>query len=346
MFFIALNELMCIIMSKLFFDLSVEQQAALIRQAEQRLKLADSVIEKDLWVCWLLEQLFALPVPMSFKGGTSLSKAYGLIKRFSEDVDITIDYRHFNPEVDFKNITRSQLKKLSDLFKQQLQEYIQGTLLPYLKEQVLQSFSEKSIEILLSDDGEQLRFYYPTVLGNSGGYLRDHVLLEFGIRNSVEPSEQRIIFSYLADAAGSLIVLPHPKINTLSPVRTFWEKATLIHVECHRERFTQSPERLSRHWYDLHLLTLDWVGHAALEQRCILHSVLDYKRAFFNASYAHYDECLTGGFKLVPHEEGQKSLAKDYEKMISAGMFQDDPPKFSSVLKTLSDLEVSINAQG
>ena len=330
-------------MNKSFFELTPEQQIALFRQAEQTLRLSDTVIEKDLWLCWLLEQLFALPVPMCFKGGTSLSKAYGLIHRFSEDVDITIDYRHFNPEIDFAHISRSQLKKLSEQLKQHLQAYLKTTLLPYLQTQATQSFPQKSIEIKLSDDGEQIHFYYPSILSDSAGYLRDHVLLEFGIRNSVEPSEQRPILPYLANTLSASIALPKPNINTLSPIRTFWEKATLIHVECHRERFTQSPERLSRHWYDLHLLSLSSIGKAALEQQNILHSVLDYKKAFFNASYAHYDECLTGNFKLIPNAEGQKQLARDYQKMIDAGMFQDTPPKFEDILQTLSELERVIN---
>ncbi len=217
-------------MSKLFFDLPIPQQAALIRQAEYQLGLSEMVIEKDLWVCWLLEKVFALDIPMSFKGGTSLSKAYGLIKRFSEDVDITIDYRHFNPDLDLKNTSRSQIKKISENLKQKLQEYIQSSLVPYLKKQVKENFPSQSIEIILSEDGEQVRFYYPTVLNNLIGYLRDHVLLEFGIRNSVEPSNLCPITPYLAHTDELSKILPVSKINTLSPIRTFWEKATLIHV--------------------------------------------------------------------------------------------------------------------
>ena len=98
-------------------------------------------------------------------------------------MDLTIDYRHFNPEIDFTGTTRSQLKKLSDQFKQQLQQYIKSTLLPALQKEVEQHLPKQAIEITLSEDGEQLRFYYPTVLVDSTGYLRDHVLLEFGIRN-------------------------------------------------------------------------------------------------------------------------------------------------------------------
>jgi len=99
-------------MDNLFLNLPGESQAALINAAEDQLGLVGHVIEKDIWVCWFLEKLFELPIAMVFKGGTSLSKGYGLLKRFSEDVDVTIDYRNFRDHLDLKNISRSQLKKL------------------------------------------------------------------------------------------------------------------------------------------------------------------------------------------------------------------------------------------
>ena len=330
-------------MNNLFFNLSVNEQVSLIQQAEGVLGLSETVIEKDLWVCWLLGEVFALPIPMSFKGGTSLSKSYSLIKRFSEDCDITIDYRHFQPEIDLHNISRSQLKKLSESLKSKLQEYVKTSLLPHLKERVQKNFPDKLFEITLSESGEQIRFYYPSVLDSSKDYLRDHVLLEFGIRNSVEPSEICRISPYLASIESAAYLFQPIKINTLSPTRTFWEKATLIHVECHRERFIDSPERLSRHWYDLYLLFMSWVGEEALEKTDILYSVLNYKRAFFNASYANYDECTNGNFTLVPNEENLSRLEKDYRKMIEAGMFQNQPPKFSTMLEKIKELEKEIN---
>ncbi len=108
---------------------------------------------------------------------------------------------------------------------------------------------------------------------NSIVYLRDHVLVEFGIRNSTEPCENHQIVPYLIHSIGSEIIVPKPVINTLSPIRTFWEKVTLIHVECHRERLHQTPERLSRHWYDLYMLSHSHIGVEALERLDILESV-------------------------------------------------------------------------
>lgn len=103
-----------------FFDLTDSAQKELIQAASSQLDMSEAVIEKDFWVCWLLEKLFLLPENMVFKGGTSLSKAFQLIDRFSEDVDITLDYRNFHDEIDFKAINRSQLKNSVNNLKRSL----------------------------------------------------------------------------------------------------------------------------------------------------------------------------------------------------------------------------------
>lgn len=126
-------------------------------------------------------------------------------------------------------------------------------------------------------------------------------------------------------------------------MRTFWEKATLIHVECHRERLLNTPERLSRHWYDLFMLNNSWVGEQALSTNEILKSVIEHKKAFFNASYANYDDCLSGKFRLIPGEPYVVNLEKDFMQMIEAGMFHEHPPKFDKITEGLKILERAIN---
>lgn len=330
-------------MAKHFFSLSTDEQAALIQQAGVRLDLTDLIIEKDLWVCWLLEQIFALPIHAAFKGGTSLSKVFGLINRFSEDCDITIDYRNFKPDLKLADLNRTQLKKISAELKAQLQSYIAKVVLPYLQEQVAKLFQEETFEIELSEDGEQLRFYYPSLINPLRGYLRDHVLIEFGVRNSTEPCEKHRVVSYLAQSNPDPFILPNPVVDALSPIRTFWEKATLIHVECHRNRFSTTPERLSRHWYDLFMLNNAWVGPEALSHLEILKSVIEHKKAFFNASYTHYDDCLSGKFLLVPTGVALENLKQDFKQMLAAGMFHKLPPTFKTIIEGLEQLENRLN---
>lgn len=212
-------------MSKSFFHLSVEEKLTLLTRAADRLNLSELIIEKDLWVCWLLEKIFSLPTQMAFKGGTSLSKVFNLIHRFSEDCDITIDYRLFNPTLNFENISRSQLKKISDQLKSELKTYVSEIIIPHLQEQIIKDLPDDSFEIQLSDDGEQLHFYYPILAQSPGNYIREHVLIEFGMRNSTEPCDKHQITPYLEAVINNNIDLPKPFITTLSPLRTFGRKS-------------------------------------------------------------------------------------------------------------------------
>jgi hypothetical protein len=332
-------------MSNDFYNLGIEDKVGLIKKAREKFGLSHLAIEKDFWVCWLLEKIFTLPLHIAFKGGTSLSKVFGLIKRFSEDCDITIDYRNFKPELSLENISKTQLKKISDELKEKLKVYVSETILPYLQDEISKSFSDKAFDITLSEDGEQLRFYYPSAMNTLSGYLRDHVFIEFGVRNSTEPCEKYLITPYLSQATETNLNFPNPRVDTLSPIRTFWEKATLIHVEYHRDRLDNTPERLSRHWYDLYMLHHSWVGKEALSRNGndILKSVIEHKKAFFNAGYANYDDCLLGELRLVPTSHHLNNLEQDFEKMIKADMFYETPASFNHIIKNLKDLESTIN---
>jgi len=202
-------------MTNEFLNLPDNSQASLIKSAENKLGLIDTVIEKDLWVCKLLELVFAMPYNMAFKGGTSLSKAYNLINRFSEDIDITIDYCHFRDPIDLDLVSRSQLKKISGELKSSLSDFVNTHILPYLNEQLQNKLPNKKVEITANENGEQVRIYYPSVLNTSFGYLRDHVLLEFGIRNEIEPQEKWLIKPFLSETLDSEFSLRYRKIAPL-----------------------------------------------------------------------------------------------------------------------------------
>lgn len=326
-----------------FFDLPKATQRSLLAGAESRLNTRAIILEKDIWLCWVLRELFTLPATMTFKGGTSLSKVYNLIKRFSEDIDITIDYRNFSAETDLtKPTSKTALKNLSERLKNDLKQYVQSTILPHLKKRLENNFPKENFKITLRDDGEQLRIHYPSLLEQSENYLQNHLLLEFGGRNSTEPSESHKITTLLSQTVTEL-EWPTAEVKVLSPLRTFWEKATLIHVECNRGRLLESPERLSRHWYDLAMLAQTWVGQQALDDQKLLEDVLRHKIAFFNASYAHYENCLTGKFKLVPNENELTQLKTDFIKMQNSGMFSEKTLSFAEITDVLNKLEQQIN---
>lgn len=197
-------------------------------------------------------------------------------------------------------------------------------------------------DITIGEDGETVRVHYPTALEGSGEYIQESVLIEFGGRNITEPSGGHLVRPYLADAIGDLL-FPSAMVEVLAAERTFWEKATLIHVECHRPEFRTTAERLSRHWYDLAMLAEHAIGESALGNRDLLADVVRHKKVFFHSGHASYDACLSGALRLIPGKAELAALQTDFEKMVEAGMFFVAPPSFAEIVDRLRHVETQIN---
>lgn len=333
-------------MREQFLSFSLSDQSAILRAQAPVLGRVPEVLEKDVWVCWALQQLFSMPgqLPMAFKGGTSLSKVFGVIERFSEDIDITLDYRGLSSDVNPFEVGLSgrQRRKVSDDLRMFVKAHVTSVVMPWLNQCLRIEFPDGGHGLELSEDGEQLKLYYPSALTQRGDYLRDSVLLEFGGRNIIEPNEVHVISpDVMAGLEG--LIFPEAKVSVLSPMRTFWEKATLMHVECHRNSFRKSAERLSRHWYDLFMLAKSDIGQRAVIQRELLADVVKHKQVFYSAAYAHYEDCLIGKLRLIPDDETLIALTDDYRRMVDAGMFIGEPPVFTNIVSKLRELEEAIN---
>jgi len=173
-----------------YFNLSSDDQNEILQTSFQALNKFPQILEKDIWICWTLEKLFSMPNahPMAFKGGTSLSKVFNLIERFSEDVDITIDYKSFNTDDPFDPSTsNTKRKKISDQLKLFLKDYVTNIIAPYLKSCIENEFAQP-IQIEVSDDGEKLHVHYPSVCELRMPYIKSYVFIEFGARNVTEPN--------------------------------------------------------------------------------------------------------------------------------------------------------------
>ncbi len=333
-------------MSKVFLQLPCDEQSKILRALGPTLSRAPSVLEKDVWVCWVLQHLFVMPdrLPMAFKGGTSLSKVFNTIARFSEDVDITLDYRGLDPSFDpfAVGVSKNQLKKFSEALQDFVRAHAQGVVAPYFRGVLVEQFGADACTVEASEDGERLRIHYATVRESKGDYVGNSVLVEFGGRNITEPNETHEI---RPDIAGHLAELDFPvaQVRVLSPARTFWEKATLIHVECQRDEFRANAERLSRHWYDLAMLANCEIGALALGDRNLLADVVKHKKMFCNAGYANYDACLVGQLRLIPDTDVLSALHNDFRRMVDAGMFIGEPPSFDLIVERLRALEITIN---
>lgn len=323
-----------------FLRLTPEEQADILQTCAAKLGRRPQHLEKDVWICWVLQNLFSMPggLPMAFKGGTSLSKVFDAISRFSEDIDVSIDYRALDNTIDpfAPGISKTAQKKLSQILKARLKDHANKIILPYFEKLTkLHSKFEKPIE--LSEDGETMRIYCPTVFEKG-----ESVLVEFGGRNVVEPSEEHAIHPYVANEVKDL-VFPAAQVRVLSPSRTFWEKATLIHVECHRADPKKKADRLSRHWYDLAMLADHEIGKQSVADRELFADVVRHKKFFYYSAYAHYDACLSGGLRLVAERPLLDALEIDFKRMIEGGMFDTPPPKFEEIGKRLEALQKEIN---
>lgn len=329
-----------------YFELPQAEQAELLHGLAPMLGRRAEILEKDIWLCQALGVLFALPnrKPMAFKGGTSLSKVYQAIERFSEDIDVTVDYRSLVADVpDLAALSNTQRRKLSDTLKAALVEHVTGELVPALKAALTQALPGYEIAIEVSEDAEKLWLYYPSAVENTDAYLRPSVLIEFGGRNATLPQETLTIVPDVAAHVPGL-AFPTAQVVVLSPMRTFWEKATLIHVECHRPDLRAGAERLSRHWYDLARLADHEVGRNALTDVELLRDVLHIKETFYRSGFSNYGLCLTGGLRLIPEPALLDALRQDYQAMLDAQMFYGDTLlPFERIVERLTALQQEIN---
>jgi len=325
-----------------FLNLSGEEQADIFQTWAAKLGRRPEHLEKDVWICWVLQNLFGMPqrLPMAFKGGTSLSKVFDAIRRFSEDVDVTIDYRALDATINpfAPELSKTQQKKFSETLKTRLKEHTHDVVLPYFAT-LLAPIAKREEPIELSEDGESMRIYYPSVFRDG-----EMVLVEFGGRNTTEPNEEYSLRPYIAEAIKEL-KFQSAKVRVLSPLRTFWEKATLIHVECYRPEPRMDANRLSRHWSDLAALADHDIGKRSLSDRALLDDVVKHKKVFYYTAHANYDACLAGQLRLAPEGELLDALNIDFGKMIEAKMFDTEPLGFDKIVSRLKALEREINGR-
>jgi hypothetical protein len=335
-------------MSEDFLTLSREDRLEALGVAATASGRPVHLLEKDIWVVWTIDALFAAEFGkhLVFKGGTSLSKGYGVIGRFSEDIDVTYDVRQLIPELigDGSPIpaTNSQARKWRDAIDKKLPVWVQEKGLLAINEHI----KATGVDVKVTVEGTNIYIDYDP-LAKGTGYVAPRVTVEFGGRSTGEPCEVRQITS---DAAEHLpdLTFPTSKPRVMLPKRTFWEKATAAHVFCCGK---SQGDRYSRHWHDL--VRLDEAGHAeaALNDRALAKEVAPFKTRFFREKDSEgnpidYAAAVSGDLHLVPDAEALKALEADYEKMAEDGILLDDAEPFGDLIEDCADLEGRANAKG
>lgn len=332
----------------LYQALTSEQQKQTLDEVSRQLGIAPAIVEKDYWVCRTLDALFNLPElsdHLVFKGGTSLSKAYGLIERFSEDVDVSFhrDYLGFgdgeDPEVQKGN--KAKARKVEDLMAA-CSAKITTSLLPALREKLeseLEGMAGWSLEIDPFDP-QTILFHFPQAGVAAYPYVKPSVRIELGARSDDWPREERQIRSFVGEALDKPIGIA--TAHTLQAERTFWEKATLLHAECHRDTAKSMPTRYARHYHDLARLAQSEVADRALADAALRERVVEHKKVYFRSGWSQYDLAVPGTFRLVPPDARLSELEKDHDEMRQ--MFFSEPPPIREVLSILKALEDRINS--
>jgi hypothetical protein len=210
-----------------FLSKSKEEIIATIAETAARLNLTPHIIEKDFWVCWILKLLYSIPdcASIIFKGGTSLSKAYGLIERFSEDVDLTIDKSILEDMKDpaESGISGKELTRRIDALMEAVEHYIFYKLLPLLDSTIRKALKSELNWKLEIYDKQTILFYYPQLLSDmyAESYIKPVIRLELGARGGIAPKENKIICPYIAEAFPMSFIQNGCSIPTLLAERTF-----------------------------------------------------------------------------------------------------------------------------
>ena len=332
-------------------QMTKRDRADLFAETAERRGLSEAVVEKDFWVCWTLKQLFAMDAlrdRLLFKGGTSLSKIYHAINRFSEDIDLAVDYvaLGFTGDRDPRREGLSKTKRAAILAEMMTacQQYIGSEFIAVLRErcdEILGSKEEWTLTVS-EQDANVVRFQYPSA-AQTLDYIKPQVILELGTHAEFVPRDSFTVRAFAAEEFPALFAEPDVAVTSLLAKRTFWEKATILHAEFYRPAEKALPDRYSRHYYDLAMLAQSPVRAEALADIALLDRVVRHKKAFYPSGWAKYDLARVGSLRLVPPDERRAALERDYRSM--SVMIFGNPPTFGEILGTLAMLEKEVNHQ-
>lgn len=316
-------------------------------------------IEKDFWVCWTLDALFNGLKPggprLLFKGGTSLSKAYGLISRFSEDIDVTVfreDIGQPATVAELEAFSKKQQKKRLDAIRHACQEFIAGPLRDELSEIATRTMNEtgrKPDELSIvpaedDPDGQSLLVIYPSAVEPSD-YVRSAVKIESGAKSALDPHELRTIMPYLTNDLSPAADLSIANVTTVDPERTFLDKIVILHGLRHwyeqKGELRGGGQRVSRHYYDVHRMMGSNAGEKALGDSALATDCVRHARMFFYRREFGLESAEPGLFSLSPIDGMTSALRRDYGAMST--MIFGDVPAFEDVLASIRSAEKRLN---
>lgn len=300
--------------------------------------------EKDWWVTRTLSIIFEMEdvAPyLVFKGGTSLSKAWGLINRFSEDVDLAIDR-------EFLGFTEVPKRKTN--LRKKSGKYVTEQFFPELQKRFEEKGIAEDVEFKIEEatssdqDPRVINIFYPHVI-ELLGYMHPRVQIEIGCRSLKEPFTERLITSFVDEAfmGANFVELPFT-VPSVNPERTFLEKIFLLHEEFQKESEKVRVDRLSRHLYDLHCLSNSEYKDKALDDKELYKGIVEHRKEFTRVAGVNYTLHNPQTIDPIPPNSIIKEWEKDYEKMRAEMLYSLNRPSFSEIIASVKSIRSEINA--
>jgi len=334
-----------------------QTRAGLFTTTALRLGTTPENVEKDFWVCWTLDALFnglSDGPRLLFKGGTSLSKGFGLIQRFSEDIDVTVfrdDLGQAATVAELQALSRKKREAALDAIKVACEAYLNGPLLDGLSVIAAATAARTGLptnRFLVTPHGEEsqtLLVRYPTVTP-SGSYIDKVVKIESGAKSALDPHSVRSIRPYTDDDAPGLD-LTIANVTIVDAERTFWDKVVILHGLRRwfdiRGELRAGGHRISRHYYDAHALMQSEVGERALANPALGVDCVAHARMFFNRPDFDLASAVSPTFALCPEGSMYDELRRDYAAM--SAMIFGTPPRFDAVIESVASIQSTLNSQ-
>lgn len=329
-----------------FYKIDKAEKEAIFNAIANEKGMTPFAVEKDWWVSRTLEIIFQMDIAkhLVFKGGTSLSKAWKLIHRFSEDIDLAIDAAFF--EGYSGDISKSKISKL----RKEAGIYTTGIFFGELQEEFKEKgFNDLDFKVIEAEDSDQdprvIEIYYPNVITQPSQYIKPRVQIEVSCRSLREPFTIKS-FGALVDEvyAGKDFTEPLFEVPTVNPERTFLEKIFLLHEEFHRPAEKMRVDRLSRHLYDIYHLTKSGIEEKAINDKELYETIVAHRYKFSRVGDVDYNNHNPKTLNPIPIAAIIEEWKTDYTKMKEDMIYEENKPSFEDLIYNLNELRTKLQA--
>ena len=318
----------------------------LFQATAYKMGVPETIAEKDFWVCFLLDHLFHDSIyngDFVFKGGTSLSKAFHVIERFSEDIDLILDWTKldYSAEEPWEERSNNQQDKFNKKMNAAAAKFYEEQLVPTLNKEIETKLGFKDCFEIDENDPMIVKFKYPVLFPDPNEYLRSYVQLEIGPIAEWLPSTPVEISPFAAEYYPQLFTQKSTLVRTVDVERTFWEKITILHKIKNWPDGKPVAKRYARHLYDVFQMVHSDVKEKAFSKKELLERDVLFKRKFYYSKNMPYDTLTLHEVELVPEGRILDELRDDYEAM--KNMIYGSKPEFDELIDCVKALEKEIH---